>query len=226
MEIEKGLFITFEGGEGAGKSTQIKSLADYLYGLNYKVLTLREPGGTPIGEELRHTLKHSNVNVAMFPETELLLMNASRAQLVREVIRPSLQEGKIVLCDRFYDSSTAYQGYGRGLDLNHVKNIIDFAVGDTRPDLTFLININPQQSEENRKTREASLPFQRDRIEEADRAFFERVYNGFNEIAKSESNRIKVIPYLHGHLEGMQTTIRDITRTFMDLNTREYCTTN
>ncbi|MEI6849509.1 MAG: dTMP kinase [archaeon] len=222
MEIERGAFFTFEGGEGAGKSTQIKLLADYLSGLNYSVLTLREPGGTPIGEEIRHTLKHSNVNAAMVPETELLLMNASRAQLVREIIRPALQEGKIVLSDRFYDSSMAYQGYGRGLDLNKVKNVIDFSVGDTRPDLTFLININPQQSEENRKLRAASLPFVRDRFEEADRKFFESVYVAFNEIAKSEPYRIKVIPYLHGHLEGMQTQIRDITRTFMQLNTREY----
>jgi hypothetical protein len=131
----KGLFITFEGNEGSGKSTQISLLAERLRSLGYAVRTLREPGGTPIGEEIRHTLKHSLANEAMTPEAELLLMNASRAQLVREVIRPALAGGDIVLCDRFFDSTTAYQGYGRRLDLSLVKSIVDFAVGDTRPDL-------------------------------------------------------------------------------------------
>ena len=113
----KGLFITFEGTEGSGKSTQIPILAERLRSFGPSVHTLREPGGTPIGEEIRHTLKHSKANEAMTPEAELLLMNASRAQLVREVIRPALAAGEIVLSDRFYDSTTAYQGYGRQLDL-------------------------------------------------------------------------------------------------------------
>src|SRR6266581_2049388 len=134
-----GLFITFEGTEGSGKSTQISLLAEHLRSLGRSVRTIREPGGTPIGEEIRHTLKHSAANQAMTAETELLLMNASRAQLVREIIRPALAAGEIVLCDRFYDSTTAYQGYGRALDLNLVKQMIDLAVGDTRPDLTLLM---------------------------------------------------------------------------------------
>src|SRR5690349_21817305 len=120
------MFITFEGTEGSGKSTQVKLLATRLRGLGHPVRTCREPGGTPIGEELRHTLKHSLQNQAMSPEAELLLMNASRAQLVREVIRPALSAGEVVLCDRFYDSTTAYQGYGRQLDLELVKRVIDF----------------------------------------------------------------------------------------------------
>ena len=111
----KGLFITFEGTEGSGKTTQISLLAERLRSMGYGVRTLREPGGTPIGEEIRHTLKHSPANHAMTAEAELLLMNASRAQLVREVIRPALAAGEMVLCDRFYDSTTAYQGYGRQL---------------------------------------------------------------------------------------------------------------
>src|ERR1035438_1815092 len=119
--MQKGLFITFEGTEGCGKSTQVELLEERLHALGHRVRTLREPGGTPIGEELRHTLKHSKANVAMTYETELLLMNASRAQLVRETIRPALVVGEIVLCDRFYDSTTAYQGYGRGLDLSLVE---------------------------------------------------------------------------------------------------------
>src|SRR6476661_1506609 len=114
----KRLFITFEGTEGSGKSTQIALLEQRLLGTGRDVVKLREPGGTPIGEEIRHTLKHSEINTGMKPETELLLMNAARAQLVREIIRPALNAGKVVLCDRFYDSTIAYQGHGRGLDIN------------------------------------------------------------------------------------------------------------
>ena len=123
--MPKGLFITFEGTEGCGKSTQVELLARQLRALGHRVRTLREPGGTPIGEEIRHTLKHSTDNDAMTAEAELLLMNASRAQLVREIIRPALAAGEIILCDRFYDSTTAYQGYGRELDLKMVKAVID-----------------------------------------------------------------------------------------------------
>jgi dTMP kinase len=150
----KGLFITFEGTEGSGKTTQISLLAEHLRALGHTVRTLREPGGTAIGEEIRHTLKHSPANHAMTAEAELLLMNASRAQLVREVIRPALQAGEVVLCDRFYDSTTAYQGYGRRLDLQMVKNIIDVAVGETRPDLTLLFMIPQAVSEARRLARE------------------------------------------------------------------------
>src|SRR5438046_7240691 len=112
-----GLFITFEGTEGSGKSTQISLLAERLRGMGHSVRVTREPGGTPIGEEIRHTLKHSKDNAAMTWEAELLLMNASRAQLVREFIRPALARGEVVISDRFFDSSTAYQGYGRQLNL-------------------------------------------------------------------------------------------------------------
>src|SRR5439155_8916260 len=134
-----GAFITFEGTEGSGKTTQISLLAERLRFMGRHVRTVREPGGTPIGEEIRHTLKHSADNQAMTAEAELLLMNASRAQLVREVIRPALAAGDIVVADRFYDSTTAYQGYGRGLNLTHVKTVVDLAVGDTRPNLTLLL---------------------------------------------------------------------------------------
>ena len=136
-----GRFITFEGTEGAGKSTQIKLLAERIQATGHKARVLREPGGTPIGEEIRHTLQHSAQNAAMTPEAELLLINASRAQLVREVIRPALAAGEIVLCDRFYHSTLAYQGYGRQLDLKRVQEVIDFAVGDTRPDLTLMLHV-------------------------------------------------------------------------------------
>jgi dTMP kinase len=204
-----GLFITFEGTEGSGKSTQIALLAERLRGLGHVVHTIREPGGTPIGEEIRHTLKHSEANHAMCSEAELLLMNASRAQLVHEIIRPALARGEIVLSDRFYDSTTAYQGYGRELNLERVRQIIDFAVGDTRPQLTLLLHVPVEVSEHRRLARQPlllkvprgkettpPLPFSeplRDRMEEADREFFERVEKGFCAIAASEPQRIKVI---------------------------------
>jgi dTMP kinase len=211
--MAKGLFITFEGTEGCGKSTQVELLERRLRALGYRVRTLREPGGTPVGEEIRHTLKHSKNNVAMTSETELLLMNASRAQLVRETVRQALAAGEIVLCDRFYDSTIAYQGYGRGLDLSLVKSVIDFAVGDTRPDLTLLLHISPEVSESRRLARKQSmllevppqskkpeshpkLPFSeplRDRMEEADRAFFERVAKGYEAIAAAEPDRVRVV---------------------------------
>jgi dTMP kinase len=191
----KGLFITFEGTEGSGKSTQVSLLAEALRASGRTVMTLREPGGTPIGEEIRHTLKHSAVNQAMTPETELLLMNASRAQLVREIIRPALAAGEIILCDRFYDSTTAYQGYGRMLDLKMVEDIIAVTVGETRPDLTLLLLVPQSLSEERRMARQPSLPLaiKRDRFEEADRSFFERVAKGYQAIAASEPQRVKSI---------------------------------
>jgi dTMP kinase len=189
-----GLFITFEGTEGSGKSTQIALLSARLAGLGHTVRTLREPGGTPIGEEIRHTLKHSNVNHGMTPETELLLMNASRAQLVREVIRPTLSSGGIILCDRFYDSTTAYQGHGRGLDLEMVWQIISCAVGETRPDLTLLLTIPVKMSEARRQGRLLpGLENVRDRMEEADRSFFERVEQGYRKLAAAEPDRVKTI---------------------------------
>jgi dTMP kinase len=189
----KGLFISFEGTEGCGKSTQVELLAQRLRALGHVVRLHREPGGTPIGEEIRHTLKHSPHNHAMTAETELLLMNASRAQLVREVIRPALEAGEIVLCDRFYDSTIAYQGYGRGLDLAQVKSIVEFAIGGTKPDLTLFLEVPAAVSEERLRSRQSTLPFIRDRIEQADRKFFERVAHGYEAIAASEPERIRVI---------------------------------
>ncbi|MGC9940210.1 MAG: dTMP kinase [Verrucomicrobiota bacterium] len=189
--MAKGLFITFEGTEGCGKSTQVSILAEKLRALGLRVRTLREPGGTSIGEEIRHTLKHSQQNQAMTPEAELLLMNASRAQLVREIIRPALANGEIVVCDRFYDSSTAYQGYGRELDLEMVKAIIEFAVGETKPDVTLLLHVPAEISAERLRSRQAQLPFVRDRIEEADQRFFERVAHGFEVVAANEPQRVK-----------------------------------
>ncbi len=189
--MKRGLFITFEGTEGCGKSTQIRFLAERLRALGHRVRPLREPGGTAIGEEIRHTLKHSDQNHAMTPEAELLLMNASRSQLVREVIRPAIAAGEIILCDRFYDSTIAYQGYGRQLDLEKIKTVIEFAVGDTKPDLTLLLHVAPEVSKERLRSRQTNMPFVRDRFEEADQTFFEQVARGFEAVAAAEPQRVR-----------------------------------
>jgi len=189
----EGLFITFEGTEGSGKSTQIQLLTNRLVEMGREVLSLREPGGTPIGEEIRHTLKHSAANAAMFPETELLLMNASRAQLVHEVIRPALCKDRIVVCDRFFDSTIAYQGYGRGLDVKLIEELTEFVVGGTVPDLTLLLRVPLEVSEARRLTRLNSEKPQRDRLEEESRNFFERVERGYDAIAAAGGTRVRSI---------------------------------
>ena len=181
-----GFFITFEGTEGCGKSTHIHKLTERLQGDGHAVRVVREPGGTESGEQIRKLLKHGPKNLTA--EAELLLMNASRAQLVREVIRPALAGGEVVLCDRFYDSTTVYQGAGRGLDAAQVQSIIDFAVGETRPDLTILLQIPIEISEKRRANRQGT-----DRFESANREFFERVEAGYAALAQSEPDRIRAI---------------------------------
>ncbi len=213
--MSRGLFITFEGNEGSGKSTQISLLAMRLREMGRVVRTLREPGGTPIGEEIRHTLKHSHANDAMTAEAELLLMNASRAQLVREVIRPALSSGEIVLCDRFFDSTTAYQGYGRQLDLKMVKAIIEVAVGETKPDLTLLLMVSSELSRQRLLARQSTLPFMRDRMEEADADFFSRVAVGYQEIATAEPKRIRTLP-AEGAVPEVEARIWQVVRPLLD----------
>ena len=186
----KGLLITFEGNEGSGKSTQIDLLQERLEATGRTVIKLREPGGTGLGELLRDILKTPKDGVAIDPVAELLLMNASRAQLVRQVIRPALDRGEVVLVDRFFDSTVVYQGYGRGLDINLVQKIIDVAIGDTRPSLTFLLKVSVSVSEERRATRNSSNPASRDRFEESERAFFERIDQGYESLHHRGAARI------------------------------------
>ena len=214
--MPNGLFITFEGTEGCGKSTQMALLAERLRSLGRTVRTLREPGGTPIGEEIRHTLKHSTDNDAMTPEAELLLMNASRAQLVREVIRPALAAGEMVLCDRFYDSTTAYQGYGRQLDLKLVEAIVDAAVGGTRPDLTLLLLVPPEVSAERLRARQSTMPFARDRMEEAGRSFFERVAIGYEAVAAADPKRVRSLD-ASGDLNTVSAAIWNLVRPMLPI---------
>jgi dTMP kinase len=182
------MFISFEGIDFSGKSTQIELLKDYLEEHNKKVEILREPGGTEISEKVRKILL-DNKNEKMFAEAELLLFSASRAQLVREKIRPYLEKGIYVISDRFHDSSTAYQGYGRGIAKEVVMKVHELAIGDTIPDLTFFIDI-PVGIANERKKKKSKIKL--DRIEVADIEFYNRVRNGYLEIARSEE-RFKVI---------------------------------
>ena len=177
-----GLFITFEGTEGAGKSTQLELLSSRIQKTGREVVELREPGGTECGEEIRRLLKHGPETLTA--EAELLLMNASRAQLVREVIRPALSRNAVVLCDRFYDSTTAYQGHGRQINLELVDAVITAAVGDTRPDLTLYLRINPATSRQRMGDRGGT-----DRFETQNEEFFRRVEGGFDTITAAEPDR-------------------------------------
>lgn len=182
------MFISFEGIDFSGKSTQIELLKDFLVDHNKKVEILREPGGTEISEKVRRILL-DNKNEKMFAEAELLLFSGSRAQLLREKIQPYLEKGIYVISDRFHDSSTAYQGYGRGIPLEVVKTIHQLAIGDTIPDLTFFIDIPVGIANERRK-KKSKLKL--DRIEVADIEFYNRVRSGYLEIARQEE-RFKVI---------------------------------
>lgn len=182
------MFITFEGIDFSGKSTQVELLKEYLVKQNKNVLLIREPGGTEISEKIREILLDKKNN-AMVMETELLLFSASRAQLVREVIRPHLEKGYYVISDRFHDSSTAYQGFGRGLSVDAVINIHNLAIGNTIPDITFFIDIpNEVAIKRKQKVEHSSL----DRIEVSDNSFYERVREGYLYLSKKEK-RFKVI---------------------------------
>ena len=185
---KKGKFITFEGGEGSGKSTHIERLVTRLRQEGYQVLIAREPGGTEVGEQIRHILQYSKQSGAMVAETELLLFCASRAQLVREVIQPALEDGNIVICDRFLDSTTVYQGVGRKIDPQAVATINQFAVGANLPDLTLVIDLDPRIGLERVRGRELF-----DRMENQSLEFYQRVRDGYLNLAKRESQRVKVI---------------------------------
>ena len=190
-----GIFITFEGGEGAGKSTQIQALRARLEAAGRSVFQTREPGGTQLCESIRHLLQHDSDGEQMAPETELLLFTASRAQLTRERILPALAAGKIVLCDRFMDSTTVYQGVARAIDSESVAQINQFAVGQARPDLTLLIDLPPEIGLARARKRSGG---QLDRIEKEAIEFFQAVRSGYLALAQAEPKRFLV-------LDGSQT---------------------
>jgi dTMP kinase len=190
--VQRGLFITFEGSEGCGKSTQIRLLAERLRQRGLAVNLTREPGGTPVGEEIRHLLQFSSANTAMTPEAELLLFTASRAQLVREIILPALESGVSVISDRFMDSTTVYQGVARAIDPERVKAINEFAVGPCRPDLTFVLDLDCAQARKRMalRTPVGGAP---DRMESEPIAFYEAVRQGYLALAATEPTRFRVV---------------------------------
>jgi dTMP kinase len=181
-------FTTFEGSEGCGKTTQVQRLAARLERLGIPHLVTREPGGTPIGETIRELLQFAQHNSGMTPETELLLFAASRSQLVRETIRPALERGLCVIADRFFDSTTAYQGAARKLNREMVERLNAFAVGDCVPDITFVLDVDAA-------TAESRMPKPRkvDRMEQQPAEFYERVREAYRELAKREPDRVVLI---------------------------------
>lgn len=182
------MFITFEGPDGSGKSSQIRLLATYLQEQGYQTVVTREPGGTVIGDEIRACV-HNADHTAMLPEAELLLYSASRAQLVGELIRPSLAANKVVLCDRFYDSTLAYQGYGRGLDLDALRQITMFATRGLKPHLTLLLDVDVQIG---LQRREAS-GLEMNRLDLEAIPFHQRTRDGYWQLAQAEPERWVVV---------------------------------
>ena len=194
------LFITFEGVEGSGKSTQILLLAETLRQGGFNVLTTREPGGCPLSDKIRHLLLHPDQG-EVASETELFLYLAARAQHVFEIIRPALAAGKIVLCDRFADATTAYQGFARGLDLSLIHRFNDFAVGGLVPDLTLLLDMPVENGQERLAHRNHTTGSRRDRLELEPDTFHERVRQGYLCLARDYPDRFRVVNALAGREE-------------------------
>lgn len=187
--MNKGFLVTFEGGEGCGKSTQIKLFIKFLEEQKLNFILSREPGGCVLGEKIRAILLHSKEDMSAL--SEFFLFCANRAEHVKEVIKPALEEGKIVVIDRYYDSSLAYQGYAGNLDIKKLKNITAFATDNVVPDLTFLLDISYEEGF-GRKANDENLK-NLDRIEQRDRAYHEKVRQGYLKLAKEEPNRFVVI---------------------------------
>ena len=206
-----GLFITLEGVEGCGKTTQITRLAEYLRSRGREVVCTREPGGTPVAEKIRALLLDPE-HKEMSPTAELLLYEAARAQLVHEVIAPALAAGKVVLCDRFYDSTTCYQAFADGLDRQMVRDANNLAVAGTHPALTLVYHITPEQAALRMADRGAA-----DRMEAKGMAFQERVYQGFCAIAAEEPNRVKLIDATATVEEVFEKTVEQIRAYGLDI---------
>ena len=208
-------FISLEGGEAVGKSTQIERLAQRLTGLGHKTIVTREPGGTPLGESIRHLLKHAPEGSGMDSHTELLLFLASRAELVRKVIMPALDQGAWVLCDRFLDSTTVYQGAGRQLPSEIVERVNAFAVGPNVPGLTLVLDLEPEAARQRQIKRShppGSGSF--DRMEAEPLDFFERVRQGYFDVAKAHPHRVKIVSAAGTIDETAQVIWKEVSRAF------------
>lgn len=194
------MFVTFEGPDGSGKTTQAKMLVEFLQARGEPVIYTREPGGTEISEQIREVIL-STRNKSMRSETEVLLFSAARAQIVDQLIRPALAEGKIVICDRYYDSTLAYQGYGLGLDLDALRAITKFATRGLVPELTFYVDVPAEVGLARRHQGETN------RLDQKDVDYHARVRNGYLELAKAEPHRFVVIDGT-GSIEQVQEKIR------------------
>ena len=204
-----GTFITFEGVEGSGKSTQIVRLAASLATKGIRTVLTREPGGTLIGEQVR-TLLLDPGNRSLDPAAELLLYAASRAQHLSEIIRPSLADGKTVLCDRFTDATLAYQGYGRGLDIEMIRSLDRIVTAGTRPNLTLLFDLEAAQGIERARVRNNSRGLEKEaRFENEELAFHERVRRGYRSLAEREPDRIRIVD-ASGNPEAVQQQVMKI----------------
>ncbi len=188
-----GKFITFEGPEGSGKSTQVKRLVEKLEAQGIKVLCTREPGGTAIGEAIRNILQHDAVDEPLGARAELLLFTASRAQLMDRVVLPALERGEWVLCDRFIDSTMAYQGFARGMDIDTLDRINDFAINRRKPDLTLLLDLDIGRGFQRLEKRYADDKGSADRFEREARDFHLRVRDGYHKLAEREPERFRII---------------------------------
>ena len=200
------LFITFEGPDGSGKSTQIQLTAQFLADLGYDVLTTREPGGTPIGDQIRAVL-HNVTNTAMCAPAEVLLYSASRAQLVHEVIVPHLKLGGAVVCDRYADSTFAYQGYGRGLEAEMLRLITQFATQNLKPNLTIYLDLDPAQGLKRKQNANSAGAGEWNRMDRLELDLHQRVRTGYLEMAQSEPERWLVIDAADS-IEAVNQTIR------------------
>jgi dTMP kinase len=209
----KSRFITFEGGEAAGKSTQIERLAQRLSQLGQQVQLTREPGGTPLGESIRQLLKHAPEGRGMSAKTELLLFLASRAELVEQVIVPALDRGSWVLCDRFLDSTVVYQGAGRRLPVEVVDRLNAFAVGPHLPGLTLVLDLDPEEARRRLKARVApAISFDRMEAEPAD--FFDRVRKGYRDLALAHPDRVKILSAGGSIDETAEAIWREVAKAF------------
>jgi dTMP kinase len=190
--LRNGFFLTLEGPEGVGKSTHVQLLAARLTQRGHRVLLTREPGGTPLGEELRRLVKHFGGPGAVCAESELLMFGASRAQLMRDVILPHLRAGNVVVCDRFADSTTVYQGCARGLDADFIRRMHEFTVGPRWPDLTIVLDLDPEAGLNRTRGRDnaAAGP---DRIESESLRFHTAVRDGFLALARQYPQRVRVV---------------------------------
>ena len=200
------MFITLEGPEGSGKSTQIRRLAKRLESLGYPVITTREPGGTPIGDQIRQVLVRME-NKELHPRTEILLFLAARAQLVEQLIKPALLNGKIILCDRYGDSTLAYQGYGHGLDLDKLRQMLDFATDHLKPDLTILLDLDVKTGLMRKKAED-----EWNRLDAYEVLFHERVRQGYLQLAAEEPERWRVVDAS----QGIDTVQEDLFQIILD----------